>query len=156
MCPTKNVTRTDVILVLIFFLSPLKAMAFDNAEHGGKQNPESIAPLSKEEVLQAYIGVITSKCMTKQLREHYGMDLPHQLEDAKVIDAKIIYGINNVEFVFKIQVQPFVGAHNPVGTDEFTFRINDSDIKLVKYEHVKSFPIPPYLKQYYKDLKTNY
>jgi hypothetical protein len=84
------------------------------------------------------------------------MNLPYQLEDVKVIDAKMIYGTNNVDFIFKTQVQPFVGAHNPVGTDEFTFRISDSAIKLLKYEHMESFSVPPHLKQYYKNLKPNY
>lgn len=68
----------------------------------------------------------------------------------------MLYGTNKVEFIFKTQLQPFVGAHNPVGTDEFTFRISDSEIKLIKYEHVESFPVPPYLKQEYKNLKPNY
>lgn len=145
-----------MILILLSFLCPLKSMAFDNTKQNEKQIPESIAPLSKERVLQAYIGVITSGYIEKPLLEHYGMKLPYQLEDVEVIDAKMIYGTNNVDFIFKTQVQPFVGAHNPVGTDEFTFIIHDSDIKLVKYEHIESFPIPPHVKLHYKNLKPNY
>jgi hypothetical protein len=145
-----------VLLILFSFLYPLKSIAFDNPKQNKKQITESVAPLSKEEVLQTYIGVITSKYTKKPLSEHYGMNLPYQLEDVKVIDAKMIYSTNNVDFIFKTQVQPFVGAHNPVGTDEFTFRISDSVIKLLKYEHIESFSIPPHLNQYYKNLKPNY
>lgn len=142
-----------MILILLSFSYSLKSMASENIK------PESIAPISKEMVLQAYIGVITSKYTTKPLTEHYGMNIPYQLEDVKVIDAKLIYGINKVDFIFKIQVQPFLGAHDPVGTDEFTFRISDSEIpqiKLLKYEHVKSFLLPPFVKSHYKNLKLNY
>ena len=121
--------------------------------------PESIAPLSKERVLETYIGVITSNYTTKLIAEHYGMNIPYQLEDVKVIDAKLKYGTNKVDYIFKIQVQPFLGAHDPVGTDEFTFRISGSEIpqiKLLKYEHVESFQIPPFVKSHYKNLKPNY
>lgn len=132
------------------------AKALNKIKLNNKHVPESVAPLSKEEVLQAFIGDITQKFTVKPLRDHYGMDLPYQIEFVKVIDAKMIYGVNNVEFVFKTQIQPFVGAHNPVGTDELTFRISDSGIKLEKYEHIESFPVPSYLKKYYKNLKSNY
>lgn len=145
-----------IILVFLSFLFPLKSIAFYNPKQNEKIIPESIAPLSKEQVCQAYIAEITSKYTTKSLLDHYGIKLPYQLEDVKVIDAKMIYGTNKVDFIFKTQVQPFVGAHNPVGIDEFTFRISDSAIKLIKYEHIKSFPIPQHLKPYYKNLKTNY
>lgn len=145
-----------ITIMLLSFLHPLKSVAYDNNKPDEKQIPESIAPLSKEQVLQAYIGLITSNYTTKPLTDHYGMNIPYQLEDVKVIDAKMIYGINKVDFIFKVQVQPFVGAHDPIGTDEFTFRISDSQIKLVKYQHIKSFPVPPHLKPYYKNLRPNY
>jgi hypothetical protein len=145
-----------IALTLLSFLYPLKSMAYDNIKKPEKQISESIAPLSKEQVLQAYIGLITSNYTTKPLTEHYGMKVHYQLEDVKVIYAKMLYGNNKVDFIFKIQVQPFVGAHDPLGTDEFTFRISDSDIILLKYEHTESFPIPPYVKSQYKNLKPNY
>ena len=145
-----------MILILLSFSYPLKSMAIDNPRPNEKQISESSAPLSKEDVLQAYIAAITSSYTKKPLLEHYGMDLPYQLEDVKVIDAKMIYVTNNVDFIFKIQVQPFVGAHNPIGTDEFTFRISDQEIKLLKYEHIESFSIPPHVKPHYESLKPNY
>jgi len=147
-----------MLLIVVSFLCPLNstAYAYCNTKQNGKEDPESIAPLSKEEVCQAYIAEITSKSTIEPLIEHYGMNLPYQLEDVKVLEAKMIYGINKVEFIFKTQVQPFVGSHNPVGTDEFTFRISDSEIKLLKYDHVESFPISPHLKQYYKNIKPIY
>lgn len=144
------------ILILLSLLYPLKSIASDNVKQDEKQISESVAPLSKEQVLQAYIGVITSSYTTKPLTEHYGMKVLYQLEDVKVIDAKLIYGTDNVDFLFKIQVQPFIGAHILLGTDEFTFRIIDSDVKLLKYEHMESFLIPLFVKSHYKALKLNY
>lgn len=148
-----------MVLILLSFLCPLKSNASEGIKPNEKHISESIAPLSKQEVLQAYIGVITSNYITKPLTEYYGMNIPYQLEDVKVIDAKMIYGTNKVDFIFKTQVQPFVGAHNSIGIDEFTFRIIDSEIppiKLLKYEHIESFPIPSYLKPYYKNLRSDY
>jgi hypothetical protein len=148
-----------MLLILLSFLYPLKSIASHSIKPNQKQISESIAPLSKEEVLQAYIGVITSNYSIKPLKEHYGMNIPYQLEDVKVIYAKMIYGTNKVGFIFKTQVQPFLGAHDPVGTDEFTYKISDSEIpqiKLLKYRHVESFPIPPFVKSHYKNLKPNY
>jgi hypothetical protein len=148
-----------IMLILLSFLYPLKSMAYFDNNQSGKPIPESIAPLSKERVLQVYIGDITSKYTTEIITEHYGMNIPYQLEDAKVVDAKLIYGTNKVDYIFKVQVQPFLGAHDHVGTDEFTYRISGSEIpqiKLLKYEHIESFLLPPHVKSHYKNLKQNY
>jgi hypothetical protein len=47
-------------------------------------------------------------------------------------------------FVIKVEVAPYIGPHNAVGIDHITFNVNPSgDVKLEKYEHIKSYEIQP-------------
>lgn len=142
------------VLLLALILYPITSFGFSIPNNN--KELESVAPLSKEQVCQAYIADITSKYTKDPLKKHYRMDLPYQLEDVKVIDAKLIYGANKLTFIFKIRLQPFVGAHNPIGTDEFTFRIVDDKVTIENYKHIESFPVPEHLKPYYKSLIPNY
>lgn len=143
-----------LLTVLLLIQYPFSAFAF--APPKENKNNESVAPFSTEDVNRIYIVNMLSGYTAKPIKDHYGMNLPWQLEFGKIIDAKMIYGHDSLTFIFKLQVQPFVGAHNPVGTDNFTFRVQDNKITLEKYEHIESFPIPSHLKQYYKNLKQNY
>lgn len=143
-----------ILMTLLMIQHPVLTSANTLPEEEGKF--DSAAPYTTEDVNRIYIVTHLSPYTTKPLKDHYGINLPWQLEDGKIIDAKMIYGQDSLTFIFKLQVQPFVGAHNPVGTDNFTFRIQDNKITLEKYEHVESFPVPPHLKQQYKNLKQNY
>ncbi|WP_427127801.1 DUF3888 domain-containing protein (plasmid) [Priestia megaterium] len=60
-------------------------------------------------------------------------------------------GFREFDFLITIETQPSIGAHNSVGKDRFTFQINPSlsetdAIKLVKFKHIKSYSIPPHLR----------
>lgn len=47
-------------------------------------------------------------------------------------------------FIVKVQISPYYGPHNSVGTDAITFWIsNFGDIQLKKFEHIKSYEIQP-------------
>ncbi|MFA6939732.1 MAG: DUF3888 domain-containing protein [Clostridiaceae bacterium] len=143
-----------LFIVLVLILYPITY--FGSIIPKNNKELESVAPLSKEQVCHAYIADITSKYTKEPLKKHYGMDLPYQLEDVKVIDAKLIYGENKLTYIFVTQLQPFVGAHNPIGTDEFTFRIENGKVTMENYKHIESFPVPEHLKPYYKSLNPNY
>lgn len=145
-----------MLTVLLLMLFPTASSAFDPPKEN--KNNESAAKLPIEDVNRLFIVDMLSGYTAKPIKEHYGISLPWQLEFAKIIDAELICEHDTPSFIFKLQVQPFVGAHNPVGTDNFTFKVQDNKITLEKYEHVESFPIPPHLKQWdqYKNLKPNY
>lgn len=57
------------------------------------------------------------------------------------------------DFLIKLRIRPFVGAHNTIGIDEITMRISPIKTGVEEFKHIKSFDIPPHLKEYYKDLK---
>ncbi len=43
----------------------------------------------------------------------------------------------------KLEVEPCIGPHDPVGIDHLTMRISPTKIDILKFEHVKSFSLPP-------------
>lgn len=117
---------------------------------------DTIAQISKEEANKNLIVYLLAPYTTKSIKNHYGENIPWQLEQGQITDTKMIYTKKGLVFIVKLKVQPFVGAHDPLGTDLFTFKIKDMKITLEKFEHLESFPIRPYLKQYYPNLKTSY
>ncbi|HEX3018314.1 MAG TPA: DUF3888 domain-containing protein [Caproicibacter sp.] len=47
-------------------------------------------------------------------------------------------------FLVKVQISPYYGPHNSVGTDNITFQISSiGEIKPVIFEHVESYEIQP-------------
>jgi hypothetical protein len=101
------------------------------------------AKVTKEEAMKNLLVDILSEYTTEPLEEHYGKKLPYQLEAAEITDTKMIYGKEGLYFVVKLKVQPFEGAHNPVGTDLFTFKVENTkegiNVILQKYDHLESF-----------------
>ena len=118
--------------------------------------PNSEAQITKEEAQKNLIVSILSRYTHKSIKEYYGMNLPYQLEFTEITDTKMVYNEKDPYFIVKLKVQPFVGAHNPVGTDLFTFKMENCKVTLLEYKHLESFPIPEHLKKYYKNLKTSY
>jgi hypothetical protein len=106
--------KTLIILltVLLLMLFPTASSAFDPPKEN--KNNESAAKLPIEDVNRLFIVDMLSGYTAKPIKEHYGISLPWQLEFAKIIDAELIYEHDTPSFIFKLQVQPFVGAHNPV------------------------------------------
>jgi hypothetical protein len=50
---------------------------------------------------------------------------------------------SNYSYTLKLQVQPFVGPHNSVGLDHITLKIDTEGVTIEKYEHLKSYDLPP-------------
>ncbi|MBL4935068.1 DUF3888 domain-containing protein [Clostridium sp. YIM B02515] len=110
---------------------------------------------TKEQVIGWLIINYLSPYMQKSLKDYYGGSVPYWLTDptSKVLEANFIQ--EESYFIIKLQVEPYLGAHNPIGLDNFTFKIDLSDdnkITLVKYEHVKSFKVPDHVKKQHLDL----
>lgn len=68
-------------------------------------------------------------------------------------DPKIIYigrpnGYRKFGFEIMLQVSPYLGAHNSIGTDLITFNVSSmGDVTIQKFEHIKDYPIPPWLEK---------
>lgn len=62
-----------------------------------------------------------------------------------ILEAK---RIENNAYLIKFKAFPYIGAHNSVGLDYLTFKITASgEVILEKFEHLESYPIPPYMKE---------
>ncbi|MHB8065896.1 MAG: DUF3888 domain-containing protein [Ruminiclostridium sp.] len=51
---------------------------------------------------------------------------------------------HNYSYIISLEVSPYVGPHLSVGTDHITLRIDLSGVTIEKFEHIKSYPLPPH------------
>jgi len=69
---------------------------------------------------------------------------PYEID---VIDVERVYGSRGFVFEITLEVSPVVGPHIGVGKDRITFQISSSSIpsaaKLLKYEHLQTYKLPP-------------
>ena len=109
----------------------------------------------KDQVMGWLIIDFLGSYIQKSLSDYYGGNVPYWLTTptSQILEAK--YSDDCACFIIKLQVEPYLGAHNPIGLDNFTFKISLPDnnkITLEKYEHVKSFKIPDHVKKQHLDL----
>ena len=55
------------------------------------------------------------------------------------------YGYRSFTFIIKLKVNPYLGAHNSIGVDHITIRVSYDKVEILNYEHIKDYPIPPWL-----------
>lgn len=109
---------------------------------------------SKEQVMGWLIINYLSPYIKKSLKNNYGGNVPYCLTDPASDILEANFAEDKSYFIVKLQVEPYLGAHNTIGLDNFTFKINLSDNKvtLEKYEHIKSFKVPDHVKKQHSDL----
>lgn len=67
-----------------------------------------------------------------------------------VLSVERISGENHLNFLIKVETTPYIGAHNSVGIDHITFRLNVlGEVKFENFEHIESSNI---LQQLYPDI----
>jgi hypothetical protein len=61
-----------------------------------------------------------------------------------VLSAERPNGYRTFFFRLKLQVDSYIGTHNSVGLDYITVTVGGSgDVKIEKFEHIKSYVLPP-------------
>lgn len=108
---------------------------------------------SVEELYKDIIVVLIEPYITEEISKQYGMFLLYDLSSIEFLEIERLNYYRSFNFIIKLQVKPFLGAHNTVGLDEITIKIGGDNPKIINFEHIKSFPLPPQLEEYYKDLK---
>ncbi|WP_176586101.1 DUF3888 domain-containing protein [Priestia megaterium] len=98
-------------------------------------------------ILNAQVEEVANQYYFKKLKQRVAV-YPY---DMNVINAKRVNGFRGFDFLITIETEPSIGAHNSVGKDRFTFRITPlvpekDSIKFVKFKHIKSYSIPPHLR----------
>jgi hypothetical protein len=61
----------------------------------------------------------------------------------------------NYSYIIKLEVQPYVGPHLSVGIDHITLKIELGNVKVEKYEHLKSYELPPHYQDIIKKKLPN-
>lgn len=108
---------------------------------------------SVEELYKDMIVTQLTPYIDAEIEKQYGQLLQYDLFDIKFLNIKRD-AYRGFSFLLNLQVNPFVGAHNTIGIDNLTISITPSGTKVENFQHLKSFPIPPWLEESYKDLKT--
>ncbi|MDT8719724.1 DUF3888 domain-containing protein [Clostridium sp. 19966] len=153
--------------LLIFFLI-IVFMGYNSASHKSSSSlideeaqftnkycdSVSLEESSKEQVMGWIIINLLSQYIHKPLRDYYGGDVPYWITTPTSQILQASYINEKSYFTLKFQVEPYLGAHNPIGLDDFTFKIDEVNdkITLERYEHIKSFKIPEHVKNQHLDL----
>ena len=56
-------------------------------------------------------------------------------------------GYRTFLFIIKLEVAPYLGAHNSIGVDHITIKVSSGEVKVLEYKHIKDYPIPPWLQK---------
>lgn len=108
------------------------------------QSPEQ----SREELYQDIFISLLLPYIQKEVDKYYSKYLTgHLLVDpysVGVLSAERPNGYRTSFFRLKLQIMPYVGPHNSVGLDYITVTVGGSgDVKIEKFEHIKSYALPP-------------
>jgi len=81
------------------------------------------------------------------LESYYKRPVQYDHFGINILEATRPDGYRTFRFLLKLGVKPFIGAHNGIGIgiDNITFEISPSEVIMKKFEHIKSFELPPYL-----------
>ncbi|WP_315118396.1 DUF3888 domain-containing protein [uncultured Clostridium sp.] len=130
-------------LCLIFLISNtcvsaknLNLKSTNDSQNIIKSEPK---PHSIEELYQDIIMTLLTPHINKAIKDYYGEEANFDLFSIKVLEATRLNGYRTFSFKLKIQVDPFQGPHNTIGIDNLTFIIDSLNVRLEKFEHIKSF-----------------
>lgn len=141
----KIITIFCLVVILLFpSLSVLGTKLQPNAKEGlsYEYTPKEG---SIEELYKDIIASLISPYISKSIEDYYGRQYLYDLSRMKFLQIERPLGYRSFVFTIKVQILPFIGSHNAIGIDNITIRIDTEKPIVEKFEHIKSFPIPPYL-----------
>ncbi|MCY6370677.1 DUF3888 domain-containing protein [Clostridium ganghwense] len=150
----KIFTICCLTMYLICFSTNTNAISTEPGNNAKQGIPYKYTPTegSVEELYKDIIVTLLEPYITDEITKQYGKLLQYDLFSVEFLKIeRPTYSA--FTFLIKLQVDPFVGAHNTIGIDEIIIRVSPVKTEVEKFEHIKSFPIPPHLKKYYEDLK---
>ena len=66
----------------------------------------------------------------------------------RVLSVERPNGYRTFLFIIKLEVAPYLGAHNSIGVDQITLRVSSAKVEVLGYNHIKDYPIPPWLQNH--------
>ena len=98
---------------------------------------------SKEETYQDIVSTLISPYIQTSIQKNYKVGVSFDLFDVKYLEITRLSGDRKFTFIIKIQVKPFIGAHNTVGIDNITYKVEPlGEFIEISNEHIKDFPLP--------------
>lgn len=134
-----------IIVTSILFLNP----AFTPVNIAKLYFDTPYKPLagSKEELYQDIFVTLLNPYIENAVKDYYGEPYNFDPWDVNILNIERPYGDRTPQFVIKLQIKPYVGAHNTIGIDNVTITVlPGGSTKVDKFEHIKSFEIPPGLR----------
>ena len=127
-------------LYLLFFCGK-QCFAYDiNYKYCNFYNDKYTPPKgSVEETYKDIAMRLLASPISEAIKNYYGQYLLFDLATAKILDIQRPLGYRSFEFIIKIELKPFIDAHNVVGIDIVTIRIREGIPTVESFEHIKSF-----------------
>lgn len=158
MKKTNRLSSLLVIFILVFqFTFTTSVMAkTTNPQDKLYQPPEQ----SREELYQDIFLSMLLPYIQEEVDKYYSkylIDTPIVAPyTVYVLSSERLYGYRSFAFRLKLQVNSYVGPHNTVGYDYITLTVGGMDkVKIEKFEHIKSYKLPPNYESIIKKGYTN-
>ena len=148
-----NLKKSLVITLLVLLISismPLNINAFSVTSNMESElmNLHKAPQHSREELNQDIFMTLLLPSIQNTVDNYYKEYLtvspiiaPY---DVTILSADRVGGYRRFEFLLKLELHPYLGPHLSVGMDYITLRVSLSDIKAEKFEHIKSYELPPH------------
>lgn len=140
-----------IVLCLCFSTLILAASAPIDAK-SGIPYPYTPQEGSIEELYKDMLVTTIEPYISQEIEKQYGLPLLYGLYDVHFLEIER-EAYRGFSFILKVQVEPFVGAHNIIGMDEITLSISPYGTKVENFKHIKSFPLPHSKQDAYPNLK---
>lgn len=138
---------TCLILIFSIFLSTCSVYGLALSPDTKLGLPYEYNPQegSIEELYKDIIVRLIEPYVTKEIEQYYGKPYLYDLWNMKFLQINRLNGYRSFTFTITVEVRPFIGAHNTIGVDKMTIRIERENPTVENFKHIKSFPIPKHL-----------
>ena len=114
-----------------------------SSSEAGYKAPEQL----QQELYQDVFVTLLDPYIQKAIDDYYGQLLTtspiYTPEYVEILNVERPMGYRTFSYIIKLQVKPYVGPHIVVGIDQLTIDVGIGTIKVEKYEHLKSYDLPP-------------
>lgn len=145
-----------LLIVLIVGITFIKEFCFDNiiqtsisqsTPYKTYFEPSRPSEGSLEELYQDVFMTMLLPYINKAVDDYYEKNTGYS-PSVDLWQPKILYierpnGYRTFLFNMKLEIAPYLGAHISVGVDHITLRVSSQKVEVEKFEHIKSYPIPP-------------
>ncbi|MEF9952657.1 MAG: DUF3888 domain-containing protein [Clostridium sp.] len=128
-----------VLVINLFFLNTTTLAHVNKMKvHYYNKGNSTIDP--KEEYYKELFITLLAPYIDKAVEKYYGKRYAFAPWEVDVLSVDRPNNPALGSFIVKLQVTPYVGAHNSIGLDNITIKISYGEEPLVqKFEHIKSY-----------------